>query len=108
MGRCGGVAILLESVANATPPTLPPLLTLLADWLRAPSLRADFRKWVAPPGMLAASAEEEAAADALRAAGERGAHADADGADALRLVLRSWQVTPTPTLTPTPDPHPNP
>ena len=84
VGSCGGVGVLLESLGTASHAVLPPVISLLADWMRHPELRAEFRNWVAPPGLLVREAEAEG-----------GGAGGSAGADALRLVLRAWQAAET-------------
>ena len=83
VATCGGVCTLLEHLASAPPTLLPLLLATLADWMRDPALRADFRSWRAPAGLLLRDDDDVATFGAV------------DGADSLRLVLRSWQHAET-------------
>ena len=85
--RCGGVGTVLESIGLATASLLAPLLTLLADWLRSPQLRDEFRRWRAPAGLLLPAPPVSAGACA-------GSGAE-DGADAVRMVLLAWQSAET-------------
>ena len=64
----GGVEALLELLPIAPPTVLPLVITVLADWMRDPPLRAAFRAWGAPPGFLLPAPGEGAEARAAAAA----------------------------------------
>jgi hypothetical protein len=85
--RCGGVGTVLETIGLSTASLLAPLLTLLADWLRSPQLRDEFRRWRAPAGLLLPAPSVSTVAGA-------GAGAE-DGSDAVRMVLLAWQSAET-------------
>ena len=84
----GGMCTLLEHLAKAPPTLLALVIATIADWMRDPSLRAEFRSWRAPPGLLVRDESAEEDEDAT-------AYGSLDGADALRLILRAWQFAET-------------